>query len=132
MTLINRQRGAEAALEQADALYRSTVVNAFQNVTDALRALQTDAKAVFTARKAEAAAKQSLDIVRMQLKFGQVSQIAVLNAQRAYLLASLSLVQAEATRLADTAALFVALGGGWWNCGANCDARPPVRKGGGL
>jgi outer membrane protein TolC len=51
----------------------------------------------------------------MQLKYGQVSQIAVLNAQRVYFTATLSRVQAEATRLSDTAALFMALGGGWWN-----------------
>lgn len=115
MSLLNKQKAAEAALEQADAQYRSTVINAFQNVADALRSLQSDAKAVSTARKAEDAAKRNLDIVRMQLKYGQVSQIAVLYAQRAYLLASLSRVQAEATRLSDTAALFMALGGGWWN-----------------
>jgi NodT family efflux transporter outer membrane factor (OMF) lipoprotein len=115
MTLLNKQKAAEAALEQADAQYRDTVVHAFQNVADALRSLQSDAKAVMTARKSEDAAKRSLDIVRMQLKYGQVSQIAVLNAQRTYLLASLSRVQAEATRLSDTAALFMALGGGWWS-----------------
>ncbi|WP_457798250.1 efflux transporter outer membrane subunit [Methylocystis sp. S23] len=115
MTLLNKQKAAAAALEQADAQYRDTVIHAFQNVADALRALQSDAKAVLTARKAEDAARRSLDIVRMQLKYGQVSQIAVLNAQRTYLLASLSRVQAEATRLSDTAALFMALGGGWWN-----------------
>ncbi|TLG77721.1 efflux transporter outer membrane subunit [Methylocystis sp. B8] len=115
MTLLNKERSAVAALEQADAQYRSTVVNAFQNVTDALRSLQSDAKAVETARKSEDAAKRSLDIVRMQLKYGQVSQIAVFTAQRLYFSASLLRVQAEATRLADTAALFMALGGGWWN-----------------
>jgi NodT family efflux transporter outer membrane factor (OMF) lipoprotein len=115
MTLLNKQKAAQASLEQADAQYRSTVINAFQNVTDSLRALQADAEAVLTARKAENAAKRNLDIVRMQLKYGQVSQIAVLYAQRTYLVASLSLVQAEATRLSDTAALFMALGGGWWN-----------------
>lgn len=115
MTLLNKERSAVAALEQADAQYRSVVVNAFQNVTDALRSLQADAKAVETARKSEDAAKRSLDIVRMQLKYGQVSQIAVFTAQRIYASASLLRVQAEATRLADTAALFMALGGGWWN-----------------
>jgi NodT family efflux transporter outer membrane factor (OMF) lipoprotein len=114
-TLLNKERSAVAALEQADAQYRSTVVNAFQNVTDALRSLQADAKAVETARKSEDAARRNLDIVRMQLKFGQVSQIAVFTAQRIYASASLLRVQAEATRLSDTAALFMALGGGWWN-----------------
>jgi outer membrane protein TolC len=77
--------------------------------------LQADAKAVETARKSEDAARRNLDIVRMQLKFGQVSQIAVFTAQRIYASASLLRVQAEATRLSDTAALFMALGGGWWN-----------------
>lgn len=115
MTLLNRQKAAQAALEQADAQYRDTVVHAFQNVADALRALQSDAKAVMTARKFEDAARRSLDIVRMQVKYGQVSQLAVLNAQRTFLTASLSRVEAEATRLSDTAALFMALGGGWWN-----------------
>lgn len=115
MTLLNKQKAAEAALEQADAQYRDTVIHAFQNVADALRSLQSDAKAVMTARKFEDAAKRSLDIVRMQVKYGQVSQLAVLNAQRTYLTASLSRVQAEAARLSDTAALFMALGGGWWN-----------------
>lgn len=115
MTLLNKQKAAQAALEQADAQYRSTVINAFQNVADALRSLQADAKSVSTARKSAEVAKKNLDIVQMQLKYGQVSQIAVLNAQRMYFRASLSLVQAEATRLSDTAALFMALGGGWWN-----------------
>ncbi|MGD9544295.1 MAG: efflux transporter outer membrane subunit [Methylocystis sp.] len=115
MTLLNKERSAVAALEQADAQYRSTVVNAFQNVADALRSLQSDAKAVETARKSEDASRRSLDIVRMQLKYGQVSQIAVFTAQRIYFSAALLRVQAEATRLADTAALFMALGGGWWN-----------------
>ena len=115
MTLLNKERSAVAALEQADAQYRSTVINAFQNVADALRSLQVDARAVETARKSEDAAKRSLDIVRMQLKYGQVSQIAVFTAQRIYFSGSLLRVQAEATRLADTAALFMALGGGWWN-----------------
>lgn len=115
MTLLNRQKAAEAQLQQADAKYRETVINAFQNVADALRSLQADARAVITARKAEDAAKRNLDIVRMQLKYGQVSQIAVLYAQRTFLLASLSRVQAEATRLSDTAGLFMALGGGWWS-----------------
>lgn len=115
MSLLNKQKAAEAALQKADADYRSTVINAFQNVTDALRSLQSDAQAVATARKSEDAARRNLDIVRMQLKYGQVSQIAVLYAQRTFLVATLSRVQAEATRLSDTAALFMALGGGWWN-----------------
>jgi NodT family efflux transporter outer membrane factor (OMF) lipoprotein len=112
-TLYNKQKAAEAALDQAEAQYRATVVTAFQNVADALRALQTDSRAVQAALRAETAAKASLDIVQTQLKAGQVNQLAVLNAQQTYLTAAIVRVQTDANRLSDTAALFMALGGGW-------------------
>jgi NodT family efflux transporter outer membrane factor (OMF) lipoprotein len=116
-TLYNKQKAAEAALEQAEAQYRAAVITAFQNVADALRALQADARAMRAARRAEDAAKASLDIVQKQLSEGQVNQLAVLNAQQTYLTASIIRVQTEANRIADTAALFMALGGNW---PANC------------
>jgi NodT family efflux transporter outer membrane factor (OMF) lipoprotein len=112
-TLYHRQKAAEAALEQAEAQYRATVITAFQNVADALRALQSDARAMSAARHAEDTAKASLDVVQQQLNAGQVNQLAVLNAQQTYLTAAVIRVQTEANRLADTAALFMALGGGW-------------------
>jgi NodT family efflux transporter outer membrane factor (OMF) lipoprotein len=112
-TLYNRQKAAEAALVQAEAQYRATVIVAFQNVADALRALQSDARAMRGARRAEDTAKASLEIVQKQLNAGQVNQLAVLNAQQTYLTAAVIRVQTEATRLSDTAALFMALGGGW-------------------
>ena len=117
LTLYHKQKAAEAALEQAEAQYRATVITAFQNVADALRALQADAKSIRAARRAEDAAKASLDIVEKQLNEGQVSQLAVLNAQQTYLTAAVIRVQTEASRMADTAALFMALGGNW---PANC------------
>lgn len=112
-TLYNKQKAAEAALDQAEAQYRATVITAFQNVADALRALQSEARAMKAARRAEDTAKASLDIVQKQLNAGQVNQLAVLNAQQTYLTAAVIRVQTEANRLADTAALFLALGGGW-------------------
>jgi NodT family efflux transporter outer membrane factor (OMF) lipoprotein len=112
-TLYNKQKSAEAALDQADAQYRATVITAFQNVADALRGLQADAHAMQAAIHAEETAKASLDIVEKQLNEGQVNQLAVLNAQQTYLNAAIIRVQTEANRLSDTAALFVALGGGW-------------------
>jgi outer membrane protein TolC len=113
LTLYHKQKAAEAALDQADALYRQAVVTALQNVADALRSLQADARAMKAAVKAEVAAKASLDIIQKQLVLGQVNQVAVLNAQQAYLTALLARVQTQATRLSDTAALFMALGGAW-------------------
>lgn len=112
-TLYNKQKAAEAGLDQAEAQYRATVIVAFQNVADSLRALQADARAMQAAVHAEETAKASLDIVEKQLNAGQVNQTAVLNAQQTYLTAVVTRVQTEATRLSDTAALFMALGGGW-------------------
>jgi outer membrane protein TolC len=114
-TLLHRKRAAEAAFDQAAAQYRSTVIAAFHNVADALNALQADADALRAAVNSEHAAKKSLDLVTKQLQVGQVNYLALLNAQQAYQQALLNLSQARASRFADTAALFQALGGGWWN-----------------
>jgi NodT family efflux transporter outer membrane factor (OMF) lipoprotein len=114
-TLLHKQRAAQAAFDQAAAQYKATVISAFQNVADSLRALQSDANALKAASASEAAAKRSLDIVHRQLDLGQIAYLSVLNAENTYQQARLSLVQAEASRLADTAALFQALGGGWWH-----------------
>jgi outer membrane protein TolC len=113
LTLYHKQKAAEAAVDQADGLYRQAVVTAMQNVADALRGLQADARAVQAAVKSELAAKASLDIIQKQLALGQVNQVVVLNAQQVYLTAAVVRVQAQATRLSDTAALFLALGGSW-------------------
>ena len=114
-TLLHRQKQAEAEFDQSYAQYRSAVIGAFQNVADALRAIQADARAEKTAQTAQAAAQKSLDISRKQLAFGAVSSIVLLNAQQTYLQSALVLVQARASRFSDTVALFQALGGGWWN-----------------
>jgi NodT family efflux transporter outer membrane factor (OMF) lipoprotein len=114
-TLLHRKRAAEAAFDQTAAQYRSTVIGAFQNVADALYALQADADALRAAVNSERAAKVSLDLVTKQLQFGQVNYLALLSAQQTYQQSVINLAQARANRFADTAALFQALGGGWWN-----------------
>ncbi len=113
--LLHKTRAARANLDQAAAQYRSTVITAFQNVADTLRALQNDADAVKANLTAERAAADSLDIALKMQKLGNISYLTVLNAQQAYQQAVINLVQAQANRYADTAALFQALGGGWWN-----------------
>jgi len=113
-TLLHRERAARAAYDEASAQYRAAVITAFQNVADTLRALQIDADALKAAVRAEQAAARSLAITRRQLELGAVSYLALLNAQQTYLTARIALVQAQANRFADTAALFQALGGGWW------------------
>ncbi len=64
---------------------------------------------------AERAAADSLDASRRQFRIGAISYLSLLNAEQTYQQARISLVQAQATRFSDTAALFQALGGGWWN-----------------
>ena len=114
-TLLARRRAAEAAYDQAAADYRSTVIAAFQNVADVLHALQSDGNALNAAAATEAAAMRSLNIARRRLELGQTGHLEFLSAQAAYQRALISRVQAQADRYADTAALFQALGGGWWN-----------------
>jgi len=114
-TLFFREVAARATFEQASSQYRSTVVTAFQNVADSLSALRNDAVALQKAVAAEDAANRSLTIARRRLQLGDINYILVLNAQQTYFQALLTRVQAQASRFADTAALFQALGGGWWN-----------------
>lgn len=114
-TLLHRKRAAEQAFEQAAAQYRSTVLTAFQNVADTLYALKHDAESLKAALAAERAAKVTLDLTLKQQQLGYVNYLALLSAQQASLQTMITRVQAHTTRLADTAALFQALGGGWWN-----------------
>jgi NodT family efflux transporter outer membrane factor (OMF) lipoprotein len=122
-----QKRGAEAAYDQAFAQYRQTVLLAFQDVADVLLALEYDARALKAQSEAEAAARESLEVTQQQLKFGAVNYVQLFNAQRQYSLAKFALVQAQAARYADTAALFQALGGGWWNRDEQADATPTAR-----
>jgi NodT family efflux transporter outer membrane factor (OMF) lipoprotein len=113
--LLHKKRAAEATLDQVGAQYRSTVITAFQNVADTLGALENDADAQQAQAKAERTAASSLDISRRSLELGSSNYLALLNAEQAYQQVLINLIQAKASRYADTAALFQALGGGWWN-----------------
>ncbi len=121
--LLHRQRGAEAALDQAKAQYRSTVLSAFQNVADTLYALQADSHALQAAVVAEQTSAESLTIAKKQLALGQVNGLAVITADQAYAQTRLALIQAQAGRFTDTAALFQALGGGWWGRSETSETR---------
>jgi NodT family efflux transporter outer membrane factor (OMF) lipoprotein len=122
-TLLHDLRGARATLEAAAWGYQNTVVGAVQNVADSLRALQNDADALKAARDFERAAKISLDLAQQQMQTGYANILVLLTAQQTYLQAKIQVVQARAARLSDTAALFQALGGGWWN-----RLEPPTEK----
>jgi NodT family efflux transporter outer membrane factor (OMF) lipoprotein len=113
--LLHKQRAARAAYTQAAEQYRATVLTAFQNVADTLIALQQDANGLSAAASARDAAKVTLDLAQNQFQAGYSSYLSLLTAEQTYQQASMNLVQAQANRYADTAALFQALGGGWWH-----------------
>jgi NodT family efflux transporter outer membrane factor (OMF) lipoprotein len=113
--LFYAKRAARADLDRATADYREAVLSALQDVADTLRALEADARTLQADLITETDAQDTLDMTRLQYKVGGVSYLQLLNAQRVFLQARQNRVQAEAARYADTAALFQALGGGWWN-----------------
>jgi NodT family efflux transporter outer membrane factor (OMF) lipoprotein len=114
-TLLHQLQGAKDTYQAAAWTYAGTVVGAVQNVADALRAVQNDADALNAARDFQRAAKVSLDLAQQQMQTGNANILLLLTAQQSYLQATIQVVQARAARLSDTAALFQALGGGWWN-----------------
>ncbi len=114
-TLLHRERAAKAAYTQAAEQYRSTVLTAFENVADTLNALEQDADALKAAAAAKDAASITLDLAGKQVQSGYANYLALLNAEQTYQQAVINLAQAQANGFADTAALFQALGGGWWH-----------------
>lgn len=113
--LLHKERAARAAYTQAAEQYRNTVLTAFQNVADSLHALKADADGLSAAAAARDAAKIALELAQNQYQTGYSGYVPLLTAEQTYQQALLSLIQAQANRYADTAALFQALGGGWWN-----------------
>lgn len=121
-TLLAQRRAAIAAYEQAAAQYKQTVLQAFQNVADVLRALEHDAQLFQAQRQAEIAALNALTLIQKQYRLGGVNYLDLLTAQKSYQEAKLNRIQAQSARFTDTIALFQSLGGGWWNrCLLNCN-----------
>jgi NodT family efflux transporter outer membrane factor (OMF) lipoprotein len=114
-TLFHLRDQAKDNYQAAAWTYRGAVVTAVQNVSDSLRAIENDADELKAAHAFERAANISFEQARRQFQEGSVNVLILLTAQQAYLQAVIQVVQARAARLSDTAALFQALGGGWWN-----------------
>lgn len=110
-----QRRAAIQAYKQALAQYRQVVLQAFQNVADSLRAIETDARALRASQAAASAALQSQNVINDQYRLGGASYLSLLNAQQQYQQTRIQVIQARAARFTDTAALYQALGGGWWN-----------------
>jgi NodT family efflux transporter outer membrane factor (OMF) lipoprotein len=114
-TLLHQLQGAKDTYQAAAWTFAGTVVGAVQNVADSLHAIANDADALRATRDFQRAAAISFDLARQQMQTGNANVLLLLTSQQSYLQATLQVVQARAARLSDTAALFQALGGGWWN-----------------
>ena len=113
--LLHKRRAALADLDNSAAQYRQTVLAAMQDVADTLRALEADARNLRAEAAADDLAAKSLEISKKQFTAGGISHVQLLVIERQYSQAHQNLVLAEAARYADSAALYQALGGGWWN-----------------
>ena len=113
--LLATRRADIAAYNAAASQYKQTVLTAFQNVADSLRALQHDAQTLKDYRESEIAALKAWKITQLQYNEGGVSYLSLITAENQYQQSIISRVQSQAARYSDTAALFQALGGGWWN-----------------
>jgi NodT family efflux transporter outer membrane factor (OMF) lipoprotein len=110
--------GRKAAIDtyqQSRANYRQTVLSAFEQVADSLKGLEHDAEGLQAQVEAKRAAGEELKLVQANYHAGLVDYLAVLTADVQYHEATIAYLQADAQRYQDTVALFVALGGGWWN-----------------
>ncbi|HTW76030.1 MAG TPA: efflux transporter outer membrane subunit [Steroidobacteraceae bacterium] len=114
-TLWFNRKAAVEDYRQAMALYRQTVLGAFEQVADTLRALDNDAAALRAEEEALSAARQALHLVQTNYQAGLANYLEVLNADAQYHQALIDELQALALRYQDTVALYVALGGGWWS-----------------
>jgi NodT family efflux transporter outer membrane factor (OMF) lipoprotein len=112
--LAARRREAIDAYRGSVARYRQTVLVAFAQVADTLRALGHDAARVADERAAEDAAGTALTMQRASYAAGRSDLLQLVDAARSDRRARLGLTRAEAQRLVDSAQLLVAMGGGWW------------------
>ncbi|HEU0196457.1 MAG TPA: efflux transporter outer membrane subunit [Nevskiaceae bacterium] len=118
-TLSAKEDAAKAALKQAEAQYRLTVLNAFAEVATALHALDNDSASLAAHDRALKTAREALHLSDLEFRTGTVDELQVLTTQQQYRSELLKRIRAEQRRDADVATLIHALGGGWWN-------RPPT------
>lgn len=108
-----QKQAAVDAWKASLATYRQTVLTAFGQVADVLRALEHDSSLAGAEKRALHDAASALKLQRLSYQAGKSDLLQLLDAQRSYQQARLGYARAEAQRYQDTAQLFVAMGGGW-------------------
>jgi len=120
------RKAAIEAYQASEANYHQTVLNAFAQVADALKALEYDAVALQAQAESKRASGEALNLLQDNYRAGLAAYLDVLTADVQYHQATIAYLQALGQRHQDTVALFVALGGGWWNApGATVGERAP-------
>jgi len=114
-TLWFGRKAAIDAYQQSRANYRQTVLSAFEQVADSLKALEHDAEGLQAQVEAKKTAQEALKLLQANYHAGLIDYLSVLTADVQYHETNIAYLQAVAQRYQDTVALFVALGGGWWN-----------------
>jgi NodT family efflux transporter outer membrane factor (OMF) lipoprotein len=114
-TLWHQRKAAIEAYQAALANYRQSVLSAFEQVADTLRGLEHDAETVDAQSRTVDASASALKLLQANYQAGLANYLQVLVADAQYHQASIAYLQARVQRFQDTTALFVALGGGWWN-----------------
>ena len=122
-TLWFQRKAAVEAYQQAAATYRETVLSAFAQVADVLRALEHDAQTLAAQERSVQAARESLRLVQVSYQVGVANYLQVLAADQQLLQARLGQIRAQGQRLHDTVALYAALGGGWWSAKEQANGR---------
>lgn len=113
--LMARRRVAIVRYNYAAAQYRKTMLSAFEDVANALRALEFDAQLLRAQKGSEISTLKQLTLIQDQYQLGKINYMILLDAEKQYDYARLNRIKAQTARYVDTAALFQALGGGWWN-----------------
>ncbi|MBU6467937.1 MAG: efflux transporter outer membrane subunit [Betaproteobacteria bacterium] len=104
---------AQALLKSAALQYQQTVLNAFQNVADSISTLETDGQYLNQSYQTYDATSEQMNLIQQQFDTGSMSYMQLISAQLHQEQSAIALSQAKANRLNDTAAFFLALGGGW-------------------
>ena len=126
------RRASIDAYQQSQANYRQTVLGAFEQVADSLKALEHDAEGLQAQVEAQRAAGEALNLLQVNYRAGLVAFPDVLAADVQFHQATIGYLQAVAQRHQDTVALFVALGGGWWNEATSRGQKGGAMKYGGI
>ena len=121
------KRKAEAAYEEANSVYRQTVLEAFGQVADTLTSIDHDAQTLKARSDVAADADASYRIAQGRYQAGGISELVLLEAERQRLQTELDRTSAAGARYADSATLFQALGGGWWNTESASSFQVPAR-----